>query len=320
MRPEAGAPQAAPLDPARPSVPRLRRVVVEAKGWDMRARRRRAKTTAQSTAHYLFALEFLAAGQKGVLKGALYGPEGPVRRGRFLRPIDEEDRQVSVLIVPQDCWRLDLGAYVRRVMAGAERDLGRQLEWAAANHPDAAHPHAHVVLRGLSRAGHELPAADDLVRAIRRHAEQIGPEWFGVQDDTVERRDDEIFAARFTPWDFQLAELSEDSCIPFEALDGDVDLEMRVESLEKMNLAQLDVGEETDLSRSHCFLAKGWLELLLDWGDADEELDDEELDDEECTYTEDPEPSVFAAARDVLPWRATAARPRRKGDKPGRVE
>jgi hypothetical protein len=304
------ASDAAPWGSATPSVPCLRRVVVEAKGWDMRARRRRAKTTAQSTDHYLLALELLAAGEKGRSKGALYGPEGTVRRESFLRPIAEEDRQVSVLIVPWDGWKLDLGAYVYRVMTGAERDLGVHLEWAAASHRAAAHPHAHVVLRGVSRAGHELPAVADLVGAIRRHAEQMAPEWLAVEEnDGFERRWDAIFAARFTPWDFRLAELSKDNCISFGAFSADGDLATRVESLMMMNLAELDLGGKLS-PNSRWFLAKGWLELLLDWGD-------EAVDDEEGTADQ---ASVFAAARDVLPWRATAARSRRKGDTPGRIE
>jgi hypothetical protein len=81
---------------------------------------------------------------------------------------------LSVLVVPLDGWELDLSAYVRRVVAGAERDLGCALGWTAVSHPEP-HPHAHVIFRGVSAAGHEVPVERDLVRAIRAHAEQIGP-------------------------------------------------------------------------------------------------------------------------------------------------
>jgi hypothetical protein len=197
-----------------------RRVVVDAMSWNMRARRGRAKTTAQSTAHYLLALERLAAREADGSKGGLYGPEGPVRRASFARPVADQERGLSVLIAPLDGWALDLGAYVRRVMTATELDLGRRLEWAAVNHPDP-HPHAHVVLRGLSSASRKLPVDDYVIKAIRGHAEQIGPQGFGRSDDDVARPWDEIFQARFTPWDVRLAEVAKDNRIAFEALSGD---------------------------------------------------------------------------------------------------
>ena len=41
-------------------------------------------------------------------------------------------------------------------MSQVERDLGRKIEWAAVNHFDTGHPHAHIVVRGVDRDGHEL--------------------------------------------------------------------------------------------------------------------------------------------------------------------
>lgn len=38
---------------------------------------------------------------------------------------------------------------VRDVMATYERESGRRLEWIAANHDNPAHPHCHVIIKGV---------------------------------------------------------------------------------------------------------------------------------------------------------------------------
>ena len=57
---------------------------------------------------------------------------------------------------PEDAAQLDLTGYVRRLMAQVERDQGRRVEWAAVNHYNTEHPHAHLVIRGVDRQGREL--------------------------------------------------------------------------------------------------------------------------------------------------------------------
>jgi type IV secretory pathway VirD2 relaxase len=81
-------------------------------------------------------------------KGVLYGPDGPVRARVFEQPRPGEKHQFRLIVSPEDGSELDLTAYVRRLMATLERDVGRKIEWAAVNHFDTSHPHAHVVIRG----------------------------------------------------------------------------------------------------------------------------------------------------------------------------
>ena len=52
-------------------------------------------------------------------------------------------------------------------MATVERDLGRKLEWAAVNHYDTGHPHAHLVVRGVIARGGGSPSADASSSAMR---------------------------------------------------------------------------------------------------------------------------------------------------------
>ena len=44
----------------------------------------------------------------------------------------------------------------RRAMAQMEKDTGYQLDWVGANHYDTAHPHTHIVVRGVDREGREV--------------------------------------------------------------------------------------------------------------------------------------------------------------------
>jgi hypothetical protein len=268
---------------------RKRRAVVDATAWDVRARGKRARTTAQSTDGYLQALERLVEpATDGCCRG-LYGREGPVQRISFRQTSEHETRQVSVLLVPLDAWGLDLDAYVRRTMASTEHALGCVFDWVAINHAGAVHPHAHVVLRGRSRAADRAAITGDLVQSIQRHAQQVGPEGVG-HDQDVERPWGEIFAAQFTPWDFQLAELANNNSIAYGMFEQDGNLKTRMEALEMMSLAEMDLRGDTLSARTTWFLAKGWLELLLDWSDEQDTVD---------------MTRVFAPAMAVLPWRPT---------------
>jgi hypothetical protein len=269
------------------ALPRKRRAVIDAMPWDVRARGRRAKTTAQSTDGYLLALERqVEPARDGSCRG-LYGREGPVQRASFGQPRDHETRQISVLIAPLDAWGLDVDAYVRRTMASTEHALSCEFKWVAINHTGEIQPHAHVVLRSLSRAADGVLADGDLVQSIQSHAQQVGPEGVGHNEGAQRPRED-IFAARFTPWDFRLAELANNNSIAYGMFEHDGNLKTRMEALEMMSLAEMDLRGDRLTARTKWFLAKGWLEVLLDWSD--------ERDTVDLTH-------VFAPAMDVLPWR-----------------
>jgi hypothetical protein len=246
----------------------VRRVAVEAMRWDCTSRIR-AESATRSTASYLLGLELLAARDQTYDRfaaiefegapGEFYGPDGLVRRPSLVRPLVRPGRHwMSVLIVRSDGWSLDWSAYVRRVMAGAQRDLGCTLEWAAANHLHCRQPHVHVVLHGERR-----PVGAEVVNAIRGQAAQIGPEGRG-RLRTPSIASHEVFQPRFTRWDLHLAELAKDGRLAFESLGGDDNLWTRLEVLETMRLAEMAPVE----ARTWLF-AKGWLELLVDWGEDD---------------------------------------------------
>jgi Protein of unknown function (DUF3363) len=69
----------------------------------------------------------------------------------------EDPRHFRIMIAPESASRLeDLKGYVRDVMGQMESDLGIETEWVGVNHWNTDNPHAHVILRGRTKAGHEL--------------------------------------------------------------------------------------------------------------------------------------------------------------------
>jgi type IV secretory pathway VirD2 relaxase len=101
--------------------------------------------------------------EKDGSKGVLYDADGPARAKAFEQPRPGEKHQFRLIVSPEDAGELDLTVYVRRLMATVERDVGRKLEWAAVNHHDTDHPHAHIVIRGVDRdarsAGPRVPSS-----------------------------------------------------------------------------------------------------------------------------------------------------------------
>jgi type IV secretory pathway VirD2 relaxase len=89
--------------------------------------------------------------EKDGSKGVLYDATGRGSAEAFEQPRVGEKHQFRVIVSPEDAAELDLTLYVRRLMAQVEQDLGRTVEWAAVNHYNTAHPHAHLVIRGVDR-------------------------------------------------------------------------------------------------------------------------------------------------------------------------
>jgi hypothetical protein len=94
--------------------------------------------------------------EKDGSKGVLYDASGPVLAEALESPRAGEKHQFRIIVSPEDAAELDLTLYVRRLMAQVEQDLGRKVEWAAVNHYNTEHSHAHLVIRGVDREGREL--------------------------------------------------------------------------------------------------------------------------------------------------------------------
>ncbi len=205
--------------------------------------------------------------EKDGSKGVLYGPEGPVRRRTFEEPRLGEPHQFRFIVAPEDARDLDLSAYVRTLMTQVERDLGRKIEWAAVNHYDTGHPHAHIVVRGIARDGHELRFDRSYIASgMRWRAQEIATQELGPRHEFEIRRAHtrEVAQERFTSLDRELERLAKDGRLELRSpkLRTRVDpstLLCRLEHLEAMRLAER-------LSPNAWSLPEGWQKQLRDLG------------------------------------------------------
>jgi hypothetical protein len=109
--------------------------------------------------------------------GGLYSAREDDADGKsFLERSRADRHQFRFIVSAEDGSEYgDLKPLIRRVMEKVEQDLGTGLDWVAADHHDTAHPHSHVLVRGVDDAGRNLVIAREYLSAgLRaRVAEQL---------------------------------------------------------------------------------------------------------------------------------------------------
>jgi type IV secretory pathway VirD2 relaxase len=200
----------------------------------------------------------------------LYGPGGPVARGRFEEPRLDEQHQFRFTVSPEDGRDLDLDDYVRRLMRRVERELGRQLEWAAANHYNTEHPHAHIVVRGVDLEGRRvLMSRQYISHGMRWTAQELATELLGPRlESQIQRtREREVTQERLTSLDRELARCATDEHVDADAVrrkSRDAKeaqhLHDRLAHLERMGVAER-------LSPVSWQFAQGWQKRLRELGE-----------------------------------------------------
>src|SRR5689334_11840972 len=127
-------------------------------------------------------------------------------------------------------------------MARVERDLGRRLEWAAVNHHDTGHPHAHIVVRGVDRDGVELRMDRAYVsRGLRWRAQELASEELGPRPeiDVQRARLREATQERFTSLDREIEQRAVEGRVETRGVGGPGPLlQARLQHLECMRLAE----------------------------------------------------------------------------------
>ena len=205
--------------------------------------------------------------EKDGSKGMLYDARGTVSAKVFEQPRPGEKHQFRFIVSPEDGSELDMTAYVRRLMATLERDVGRKVEWAAVNHFDTSHPHAHIVVRGVDREGRELRIDQDYISGgMRWRAQELATDELGPRRQVDVRRahEREVTQRRFTALDRELERRAPDHHVEVRAgaRPGRIDESVviaRLEHLERMGLAHRD-------SRTSWRLAPGWQQHLRELG------------------------------------------------------
>jgi len=146
-------------------------------------------------------------GQQGFYDAAQAGVDGRDRLARWGR---EDARHFRIILSPENGQAItDLTGYTREVMARAEAELGRPLQWVAVNHWDTDNPHTHIVLRGRDGEGARLSLPDNFIKhRFREIARDVASERLGPRTPDDERRaqDREVRAPRLTRFDKAIAE------------------------------------------------------------------------------------------------------------------
>lgn len=132
------------------------------------------------------------AGREGE-RGKLYDRSVDEADARAFNERAEEDRrQFRLIVSPEDAEQMkDLTQFTREFMGQVEKDLGRRLDWVAANHHDTTQPHVHIVIRGgNTRNGELLIDRKYITQGFRARAQQL------VTLELGQRRFREMAAAR----------------------------------------------------------------------------------------------------------------------------
>ena len=123
--------------------------------------------------------------------GELYSADRETADGKaFLQRCDGDRHQFRFIVSAEDGSEYpDLKPYIRRLMTQMEADLGTRLDWVAVDHFNTAHPHTHIMLRGVDDTGQNLIIAREYIsHGIRERAAEL------VTLDLGPRTDQEIEA------------------------------------------------------------------------------------------------------------------------------
>jgi len=121
--------------------------------------------------------------------GELYSAERDAADGKdFLERSAGDRHQFRFIVSAEDGAEYpDLKPYIRRLMTQMEEDLGTRLDWVAVDHFNTAHPHTHIMLRGVDDQGQNLIIAREYIaHGIRERAAEL------VTLDLGPRTDQEI--------------------------------------------------------------------------------------------------------------------------------
>lgn len=139
----------------------------------------------------------------------LFGKDSDdIRASDFAERCDGDRHHFRFIVSPEDAPEMsDLRAFARDLMGQMEADLGTKLDWVAVDHWNTAHPHLHVIVRGVAEDGSDLVIARDYIReGMRARAQdlvtlELGPRTDHDIHQAVERQ---VNADRWTQLDRQL--------------------------------------------------------------------------------------------------------------------
>lgn len=142
-------------------------------------------------------------------KARLFGPGTEDADGRAFAECCGDDRHHFRFIVsPDDAPEMsDLRSFTRDLVGQMEKDLGTRLDWVAVDHWNTAHPHVHLIVRGVRNDGQDLVISRDYIKeGMRDRARDLITQELGPRTDLDIRRtfESQIESERWTQLDRQL--------------------------------------------------------------------------------------------------------------------
>jgi type IV secretory pathway VirD2 relaxase len=202
-------------------------------------------------------------------KGRMFDGNGDVDRREFGAAIPAEQRQFRFIISPEDGNELDLREYTAALMSQVEKDLGRELRWAAVCHYDTDNPHVHVVVRGVDARGDDVRIDHDYIsNGLRLRAQELATLELGPRTELhIERQmSREVGQERLTTLDRHLGRLaSPGGVIEMSSLAHSSNIPRhhalaRLETLESLDLVERP-------SPTSWRVVEGWQETLRQLGE-----------------------------------------------------
>ena len=153
---------------------------------------------------------------------------------------------------------VDLKKLTEKFVSRLELQTGYKLYWQGACHYNTAHPHAHLLINGVDKAGKEVSFPRDVVKTFMREnardlcTKQVG---FRLPGELLIERDKELSASRWTRLDERLRVLHGGKGVDLDGLGTDKPRFLaRLEALRKLNLCRYEAGSYR--------LNSGWEENL----------------------------------------------------------
>ncbi|MGE3541854.1 MAG: hypothetical protein AB7N91_31080 [Candidatus Tectimicrobiota bacterium] len=117
-------------------------------------------------------------------RGQLDGPRELAQADTFLDRTTCDRHHFQFVVSPERGADLNLTAFTRGLLSRMEADLDTRLDWVAVTHHDTAHPHTHVVTRGIDEDAHPLHMRNDYLRdGIRFQAQDLATRELGWQNE-----------------------------------------------------------------------------------------------------------------------------------------
>lgn len=147
-------------------------------------------------------------GKRGKVYSAVQDGRDSDEGSAFIERCRGDKHQFRFIVAPEDAVEMeDLRSFTRDLMRQMESDLETRLDWIAVDHHNTGHPHAHILVRGVTEEGRVLNIAGDYIaQGIRHRAGELVTLELGPQTDIdiAQKLRAEVAAERLTRLDRML--------------------------------------------------------------------------------------------------------------------